>query len=210
MFWTGLVNNLSLFSSSIASAYALCTALNIPAYNPVTVVQLWDKVQDVVTHIGIFSAELFITELFYFTALDTAPHSILRTVSNIVEYSLWIELMYYSYHRYIHETGISLLSYHSKNHTSLVVFPVDAFKLTAADSASLILAMSLPNWFVQVSAFEYNAVIYVYLTGILLTNSPHFSKYTAPHYQKMNCNYCLLLPVFDYAFGTLVLQDKEK
>ena len=205
MFWYIVKQVISVFSSSLTSAYLICAAYNAPFYNPaLSKVQFFNLLRDSAKNLGIIGLEIIGSACLYYPYLDTGVHSILRTVSNIIEYSMWIELFYYGYHRFLHTSNwYSII--HAQHHKNRIVYPMDTLSIHWFDSTGMIVTLIAPLWFVQVNNFEHNFIMYVYLTGAFLTHSKILVDRHIIHHEKFKCNYGFLFPIFDYAFGTLAL-----
>lgn len=204
MFWSIVKQVISVFGSAITSAYVICAVCNAPFYNPaVSSVQFVNSLRDSAKNLGIIGLEVIGSAYLYYPYLDSGCHSLVRTVSNIVEYSMWIELFYYGYHRLLH-TSNWYVAAHMQHHKNRIVYPMDALTIHWLDSTGMIATLIAPIWFVQVNNFEYNFIMYVYLTGAFLTHSKMLVDRHTIHHERFKCNYGFLFPVFDYAFGTLV------
>ena len=193
----------SVFSLAITSSYAVCLLSKYPFYNPkLTQKQLIDNLVDSSFNLGIISLEVILLASLYYPYLDSKNHTLIRTFSNIIEYSFWIELFYYSYHRFLHTTKwYSII--HAKHHTNLIVYPLDTLDISILDSTGMIITLIAPLWFVDVNLAEHNFIMYVYLTGSFLSHSKLLSSRHVNHHKKFKCNFCFLFPIFDYAYGTL-------
>jgi len=204
MFWSIVKQVISVFGSAIVSAYVICETNKVPFCNPtVSTGDLMNSLRDSAVNLGIIGIEVIGSAWLYYPYLDSASHSFLRTVSNIVEYSMWIELFYYGYHRALHDPRwYSLI--HAQHHKNRIVYPIDTLNIHWMDSTGMIATLIAPLWFVQVNNFEHNFIMYIYLTGAFLMHSKILVDRHTIHHEKFKCNYGFLFPVFDYAFGTLV------
>jgi sterol desaturase/sphingolipid hydroxylase (fatty acid hydroxylase superfamily) len=204
MIWSIVAQVISIFGSAVLSAYAICLINSVPFYNPVlSKVQLVSSLYDSVKNLSIIGLEVIVCAYLYYPYLDNRFHSFLRTTSNIIEYSMWIELFYYSYHRLLHTSNFYSII-HAQHHKNRVVYPMDTLTIHWLDSTGMIFTLITPIWFVQVDNFEHNFIMYLYLTGAFLSHSKILSRRHVIHHEKFKCNYCFLFPVFDYAFGTMV------
>jgi len=192
-----------LFTASVSSSYIFCSICNYPFYNPkLTQKQLIDNLVDSSFNLGIIGLEVILSASLYYPYMDSENHTFIRTFSNIIEYSFWIELFYYFYHRFLHISNwYSII--HAKHHINLDVYPLDTLSISILDSTGMILTLIAPIWFVNVNLAEYNFIMYVYLTGSFLTHSNLLSSRHVNHHKKFKCNFSFLFPIFDYAYGTL-------
>jgi sterol desaturase/sphingolipid hydroxylase (fatty acid hydroxylase superfamily) len=194
---------LGIFSSSIASSYLICLVCNSPFYNPkLSNSELLSTLIESSFNLGVIGIEVITTACLYYPYMDLEKHSIIRMLSNIIEYSFWIELFYYFYHRFLHTSNWYLLI-HAKHHSNKVIYPINTLHIGILDSTGMIATLIAPLWFVNVNLFEYSFIIYVYLTGAFLTHSNLLVSRHVAHHQKFKCNFCFLFPIFDYALGTL-------
>ena len=193
----------SVFSLAITSSYAVCLISNYPFYNPkLTQKQLIDNLLDSSFNLSIIATEVILFASLYYPYLDSENHGLIRTFSNVIEYSFWIELFYYSYHRFLHISNwYSII--HAKHHTNLIVYPLDTLDISILDSTGMILTLVAPLWFVDVNLAEHNFIMYIYLTGSFLSHSKLLSSRHVNHHKKFKCNFSFLFPIFDYACGTL-------
>jgi sterol desaturase/sphingolipid hydroxylase (fatty acid hydroxylase superfamily) len=192
-----------VFSSSIISSYVVCLISNYPFYNPkLTQKQLINNLLDSSFNFSVIATEVILSASLYYPYMDSGNHTFIRTLSNIIEYSFWIELFYYSYHRFLHVSNwYSII--HAKHHINLDVYPLDTLSISILDSTGMILTLIAPLWFVDVNLAEYNFIMYVYLTGSFLSHSKLLSSQHVNHHKKFKCNFSFLFPIFDYACGTL-------
>jgi hypothetical protein len=201
--WHIAKETISVFCSSLSSAYVICALTNTPFYDSsITNGKLITMVKESVINLAVIGTEIIGAAYLYYPTLDTKSHSLIRTVSNIIEYSMWIELFYYGYHRLLHTSyWYSLI--HAKHHTSRIVYPIDALNIGPIDATGMIFTLIAPMWFVQISVPEYHTIMFLYLTGSFLTHSRLFVDRHVLHHEKYKCNYSFLFPIFDYAFDTL-------
>ena len=193
----------SLFGGSILTSYAICIFTNTPFFNPKSSSEeIVTILQDSATNLFILGAEVIVSALFYHSYLDVLKHSFFQTCTNIICYSLCIELFYYGYHRLLHTSPLYLLV-HEQHHKNRNVYPIDTINISWIDSTGMLITLTAPLLFVKVNLIEYNIIIYIYLTGAFLTHSRLFVKKHAIHHERFKCNYCFLFPVFDYVFRTL-------
>jgi sterol desaturase/sphingolipid hydroxylase (fatty acid hydroxylase superfamily) len=193
---------LQIFAASTFSAVVICILTNKPFYNPkfdsVTIVQ---KLQySVLGYAVIYTQAVTIGSIAY-PYLDKNPHNLLRSMSNLAEYSLWIELFYYIYHRTLHNSWIYRWI-HATHHENTIVYPIDTVHLGVIDSIGLMITLITPMWFVQVDLCEYSSIVYVYLTGAFLSHSDVFWEHHSIHHKEFKVNYCFLFPIFDILCGT--------
>lgn len=193
----------SLFGGSILTSYAICIFTNTPFFNPKSSSkEIFSTLHESATNLSILGVEVITSATFYYSYLDTLPHSLIQTFSNIIQYSALIEIFYYVYHRLLH-TSYFYRIIHAQHHKHREVYPIDTINLSWQDSTGMLVTLILPIWFVKINLLEHNIIMYIYLTGAFLTHSRLLVNRHMTHHEKYKCNYCFLFPVFDYAFGTL-------
>jgi sterol desaturase/sphingolipid hydroxylase (fatty acid hydroxylase superfamily) len=192
-----------VFSSSIFSAYTICLISNNPFYNPeLSKKELLNTLLESSFNFGVIGLEVIISAFLYYPYMNIDKHTTYESISNIIKYTLWIELFYYSYHRFLHVSNWYLLV-HQKHHSNINVYPLDTLNIGILDSTGMILTLIAPLLFVKVNLLEYNFIMYIYLTGAFLTHSKLLVSRHIIHHKKFKCNFCFLFPIFDYIFGTL-------
>uniref|UniRef100_A0A6C0I445 Fatty acid hydroxylase domain-containing protein n=1 Tax=viral metagenome TaxID=1070528 RepID=A0A6C0I445_9ZZZZ len=192
-----------VFSASVTSAYTVCCISNTPFYNPeLTVNKLITSVAQSSLNLGVICGEAVLGALLYYPYMDNENHTLSTSLTNIAKYSLLIELFYYVYHRYLHVSKWYLII-HQQHHVNIHVYPLDTLQISILDSTGMMLTLILPMLFVNVNLLEHNLIMYIYLTGAILTHSKLLVSRHVIHHQKCKCNFCFLFPIFDYAFGTL-------
>lgn len=193
----------SLFTLSISTSYTVCLFCNYPFCNPkLTFIQIIYTLIDSSFNLGVIALEVIGTAYLYYPYMNSENHSIIRSVSNVIEYSLWIEIFYYCYHRFLHLSNWYLFI-HAKHHSNLEVYPLDTINIGVFDSTGMIATLIAPIWFVNINLNEYYFIMYIYLTGAFLTHSPLLVSRHVAHHTKFKCNFCFLFPLFDYLLGTL-------
>jgi sterol desaturase/sphingolipid hydroxylase (fatty acid hydroxylase superfamily) len=192
-----------VFFSSIVSSYFICLISNVPFYNPnLSKLELINTLKDSSFNLGIITLEVIFSAYLYYSYIDFEKHSIITTFINIVEYSFLIELFYYFYHRILHTTNLYSLI-HAKHHSNIKVYPIDTLNISILDSTGMIITLIAPLYFIKVNLNEYNFIMYIYLTGAILTHSNLLVSKHIEHHEKFKCNFAFLFPIFDYIFGTL-------
>jgi sterol desaturase/sphingolipid hydroxylase (fatty acid hydroxylase superfamily) len=193
----------SVFSLSFISSYIICLISNNPFYNPLlSNIQLINILADSSINLGIIGLEVIFSAYLYYPYIDLKKHSIIISFINIIQYSFLIELFYYFYHRILHTSNLYSLI-HAKHHSNIKVYPIDTLNISILDSTGTIITLIAPLYFIKVNLLEYNFIIYIYLTGALLTHSQLLVSRHVAHHEKFKCNFSFLFPIFDYIFGTL-------
>lgn len=190
---------LQIFIASSFTALLICNSLNKPFFNP----KFYEisKLKESLFSYSIIYIQAVSVGTVTYPYLDSTPHSIFRSASNLAEYALWIELFYYIYHRTQHNTWVYKWI-HAKHHENIMVYPIDTVNLAALDSIGLMFSLVAPMWFVQVNFCEYSAIVYVYLTGAFLSHSDVIWNHHYIHHKEFKVNYCFLFPIFDILCGT--------
>lgn len=197
--WEASSHILQIFVASSFTAFVICKVLGQPFFNP-KFYEISNVKQSLFSYSIIYTQAVAVASVAY-PYLDQNKHSFLRSASNLAEYSIWIELFYYIYHRTQHNFWLYKWI-HAKHHENVVVYPIDTVHLGIIDSMGLILAIVTPMWFVQVDFCEYSTIVYVYLTGAFLSHSDIIWKHHDIHHKEFKVNYCFLFPIFDIVCGT--------
>ena len=190
------------FSISSVSAYIICYFNNYPFINPElpyeTKLMKW---KEYIRNVPILILQS--SSLMYIVSGNIIPygqHTWTETFYTILKYFLFIEAIYYSYHRFIHKYFYTHV--HKKHHTNVIVYPIDTFYLTELDDIASIVSIGLPVVFIKISALEQVFILYVYITSSYLSHSELFWRHHSIHHKLLNYNYCILFPIFDIIFGT--------
>jgi len=201
--WYITKQTLSLFASSITTSYLICLVTNYPFYNPkLTFVQLMYTIADSSFNLGIIGLEIIGTAYLYYPYMHLENHSIITSIFNIIQYSLWIEIFYYFYHRFLHLSSWYIYI-HEKHHSNLEIYPLDTLNISVLDSTGMIITLIAPLFLVKINFQEYYFIMYFYLTGAFLTHSRLFVSRHVAYHKKFKCNFCFLFPICDYLFQTL-------
>ena len=88
-----------VFITSITSAYLICKCSNVPFYNPnLSKKELYSSLKKCLKNLGVIGIEVIITANIYYPYIKYENHKIIKSIINIIEYSVLIELYYYIYH----------------------------------------------------------------------------------------------------------------
>lgn len=193
----------TIFSASLFTSFLICKISNKPFFEAEdsNYALVLNKIKKSILNYAIVYSEAVAIGVMLLSVLDTNSHSIIRSASNIAEYSLWIELFYYTYHRLTHTQKIYKWV-HAKHHENRTVYPIDTIHISVIDSMGLIFTLVAPMWFVQVNLCEYGTIVYIYLTGAFLSHSDVIVHHHYIHHREFKYNYCFLFPVFDILCGT--------
>jgi len=85
---------------------------------------------------------------------------------------------------------------------NIIVYPFDSFYLTDLDDLASIISIGMPIIFINVSLYEQILIFYIYITSSYLSHSELYWSHHSIHHKLLNCNYCILFPIFDIIFGT--------
>jgi sterol desaturase/sphingolipid hydroxylase (fatty acid hydroxylase superfamily) len=198
-----------LFMSTFTS-YVICHFYNYPFINPeYTVEKIYNRSKKMVTNLLIISTEsVFLTTNILYPRLDDNTHSIVCSIVNIFLYIFYVELFYYTYHRWIHKNH--LYKYiHADHHLSIDVYPFDTFYINLYDYQFLIVSLGLPLMIIKVNMMEHILTLYYYLTYSYLSHSKLLSHHHRIHHNKFIYNFCLSIPIFDILFGTYSVNEKR-
>ena len=196
---------LSIFGSSIYTAYNLCKIKKIDFINP-QLIKNKSKFGEYMITIGktifpVFSTTTLIN-VYFMDRFDTNKHNLLQTLLNCAAYSIIAEMSYYVYHRAIHHKYF-YKQIHSKHHENVVVYPLDSLYFTSIDVICYISCLHSPLLFVKMDWFEYFIAVYFYVTMGFLSHSTICYNHHVLHHKLFKCNYCLVFPFFDILFQTL-------
>jgi len=196
------VRLLQIFGASLATSFFICKVSNKPFFcGGSDYSMVLEKIKNSVLNYSAVYLQAVTVGTVLFPLLDKNPHSLIRTASNLAEYSMWIELFYYVYHRSIHTSKIYKWV-HATHHENREVYPIDTVHISVVDSIGLMFTLVVPMWFVQVDVCEYGTIIYIYLTGAFLSHSDILVNHHSIHHREFKCNYSFLFPVFDILCGT--------
>jgi len=190
------------FSVSTFTAYCICLYNDCPFVNPkmkhaIRVERIYDLVKNVP------SLLLQSVGMMYLVSNNIIPygqHTWLESYRAMSLYCLLTEANYYTYHRFIHR--YYYVQIHKMHHENVIVYPFDTFHLTQLDNIALVVSLGLPLVFIQMSMVEHFLILYMYITSAYLSHSELFWKHHSIHHRLLNCNFCILFPVFDILFGT--------
>ncbi len=191
-----------LFMSSL-TAFSICKFYNYSFINPeYTVEKIYNRSKTITQNLFIITTEtVFLTTNILYPRLDDRPHSLIHSSVNILLYVFYVELFYYTYHRWIHKNH--LYKYiHADHHLSIDVYPFDTFYINLYDYQFLIVSLALPIFIVKLNMIEHILTLYYYLTYSYLSHSKLLSHHHHIHHKKFVCNFCLSIPIFDILFGT--------
>jgi lathosterol oxidase len=190
------------FSISTITAYLICYLNNYPFINPYLSNETNSyKINKYIRNVPILIFQS--TSLMYIVSDNIIPygqHTWIETFYTILKYIIFIEAIYYSYHRFIHKYFYTYV--HKKHHTNVIVYPIDTFYLTELDDLASIVSIGLPVVFVKISALEQIFILYLYITSSYLSHSELFWHHHSIHHELFTYNYCILFPIFDIIFGT--------
>jgi len=190
------------FSISTLTAFLVCYANNYPFINPTfnneeRISRIKENIKNV--PLLIFQS----TGLMYFVSGNVIPygkHSWFESFYSICLYCILVEALYYVYHRTIHKYYYA--NVHKKHHKNVLVYPFDTFFLTDLDDLASIVSLGMPIIFINISVCEQIIILYLYITTSYLSHSELYWTHHSIHHKYLNCNYCILFPIFDIIFGT--------
>lgn len=198
-----LFNIVFIFALSTSTAYSICRILNKPFINPEYSKELINsRAKEMAQNVSILLLQSSVVlSFFYKDFLDTTEHNRLETIGTLLLYVLIAEGGYYTYHTSIHRSSYYKIV-HKKHHTNSIVYPFDTYYFTLADDIFLTSSLALPLFFLEITYFEHFISLWVYTTCSYLVHSKEYSRIHYDHRVHNNCNYCILFPIYDVAFGT--------
>ena len=139
--------------------------------------------------------------LYSYNRMDVSYHSWVKFSTNMAAYLVFVELLYYSYHRLIH-TRYFYKIIHSYHHTKINTYPIDFLNSGAIDFYMYIACLHLPTFIIPMNISEYLIGIYFFTTVGFITHTDIITISHTSHHRNMLYNYCLLFPIFDKCFNT--------
>lgn len=199
----------STFVISTMTSYFICYANCYPFINPnFSNEERITRINEYIKNVPLLILQS--TGLMYIVSDNIIPygqHSWLESLYSMGLYCLLIELNYYIYHRIIHK--YYYVDVHKKHHTNVIVYPFDTFFLTDLDDLASIVSIGMPIIFINISVFEQIIILYMYITTSYLSHSELYWSHHSIHHKLLNCNYCILFPIFDIIFGTYQGNKKD-
>jgi sterol desaturase/sphingolipid hydroxylase (fatty acid hydroxylase superfamily) len=197
------------FSFSTITAFVICYVNNYPFINPtLTNEEKINKINEYIRNVPLLLFQS--TSLMYIVSDNIIPygkHNWVESLYSICLYFLLIEAIYYIYHRIIHKYYYK--NVHKKHHINIIVYPIDTFFLTELDDLASIISIGMPIIFINVSVCEQIIILYIYITTAYLSHSELYWSHHSIHHRLLNCNYCILFPIFDILFGTYKSVNKD-
>lgn len=190
------------FSISTLTAYLICYFNKHPFFNPT----ITDKERGIQIDEYFKNVPILILQsggLLYFVSDNIVPydqHTWFQSLYTITIYIVYIEAIYYTYHRLVHKYGYSYI--HKKHHKNVIVYPFDTFYLTGIDDFASIISIGIPIVFIKISLLEQFIILYTYITSSYLSHSELFWSHHSIHHKFRIYNFCILFPIFDVLFGT--------
>ena len=193
---------ITTFSISTITSFVICYVNNYPFINPTFSNE--ERITRINEYIRNVPLLIFQSTSFMYIVSDNiipyGKHSWIESLYSICLYCLLIEAIYYIYHRIIHKYYYT--NVHKKHHTNIIVYPFDTFFLTDLDDLASIISIGMPIIFINISVYEQIIILYIYITTSYLSHSELYWSHHSIHHKLLNCNYCILFPIFDIIFGT--------
>lgn len=122
----------------------------------------------------------------------------------LISYTICFEGAFYIWHRISHIPG--LYKYlHAHHHVNFHIEPMDFIDVDYTDSLGFHICMHLPLVIIPLHSLEYLTWYFVMTTSGFLLHSDLLGDHHQLHHKYFHCNYCFLIPIFDYTFGTIRL-----
>ena len=190
------------FSISTLTAYLICYFNKHPFFNPtITDEERDNQINEYFKNVPILILQS--GSLMYIVSDNIIPynqHTWFQSLYTICIYCLYIEAIYYTYHRLVHKYGYSYI--HKKHHKNVIVYPFDTFYLTGIDDFASIISIGIPAVFIKLTLLEHFIIGYTYITSSYLSHSELFWSHHSIHHRFRKYNFCILFPIFDILFGT--------
>jgi sterol desaturase/sphingolipid hydroxylase (fatty acid hydroxylase superfamily) len=199
----------SAFSISTITTFFICYANGYPFTNPTfSNEKRMTRINEYIRNIPLLIFQS--TGLMYFVSDNIIPygqHTWVESLYSMCLYCVLIEANYYIYHRIIHK--YYYVNVHKKHHMNVIVYPFDTFFLTELDDLASIVSIGVPIIFINISVYEQLIILYIYITSSYLSHSELYWSHHSIHHKFLNCNYCILFPIFDIIFGTYRSYKKD-
>jgi sterol desaturase/sphingolipid hydroxylase (fatty acid hydroxylase superfamily) len=138
---------------------------------------------------------------FYDKIIDAHNH---HFPTPLIPYLVCFEGVFYIWHRISHISGL-YRHLHAHHHINHRVEPIDFIDVDYVDSLGFHTCMHLPLIIIPLHSLEYLTWYFVMTTSGFLLHSDLLGKHHQLHHQYFHYNYCFLIPIFDYTFGTIRL-----
>ena len=200
--WLSIKIISSIFLLSTSTTYIYCKLFDYPLYNKDDD-NISNKVQTIsINGICAFSESIGITYYFLSNKIIIVDNaSLLTNFQNLFLYSLYIEFCYYIIHR-IYHTKYFYKIIHKKHHETYDIYPIDTFYFTLFDMHSILSAFVFPVFFLKLNIQQFSFIVYFYLTINYILHSNLLVEHHVLHHKYMKCNYCIIIPYFDWLFQT--------
>lgn len=196
------------FSISTITSFFICYVNNHPFINPTfSNEEKMSRINEYIRNVPLLIFQS--TGLMYMVSDNIIPygqHTWLESLYSTCLYCTLIEAIYYVYHRIIHKYYYT--NVHKKHHTNVIIYPFDTFFLTELDDLASIISIGIPIVFINISVYEQIIILYIYITSSYLSHSELYWSHHSIHHKLLNCNYCILFPIFDIIFGTYRSKSK--
>ena len=191
------------FICATLTAIAICQYFKYPLISPkYSIAKISERLHEISRGIPVLLGQSVIfTYIAYPYIRPNYIHTEIESIWAMVMYSLLIEANYYAYHWWIHHSQYYALV-HKKHHQVVKTYPFDTFFLTYLDDLALVVSLGLPLFVIQITYIEQFFILYLYITCSYLSHSNLFWKHHSIHHMHIQCNYCILFPIFDILFHT--------
>ena len=190
------------FTMSTITSFLICYANNYSFMNPTfSNEKRMTRINEYIRNVPLLICQS--TGLMYIVSDNIIPyeqHTLFESLYSMFLYCLLIEANYYIYHRIAHK--YFYVNVHKQHHTNVIVYPFDTFYLTSLDDLASIISIGMPIIFINISVYEQIIILYIYITTSYLSHSELYWSHHSIHHTFLNCNYCILFPIFDIIFGT--------
>jgi sterol desaturase/sphingolipid hydroxylase (fatty acid hydroxylase superfamily) len=199
---------ISTFTMSTITSFLICYANGYSFINPTfSNEKRMTRINEYISNVPLLICQS--TGLMYIVSDNIIPygqHTWIETLYSMCLYCLLIEANYYVYHRIIHK--YFYVNVHKQHHTNVMVYPFDTFYLTSLDDLASIISIGMPVIFINITVYEQIIILYLYITTSYLSHSELYWSHHSIHHKFLNCNYCILFPIFDIIFGTYRSYEK--
>jgi len=119
----------------------------------------------------------------------------------MISYTFCFEGIFYIWHRISHIPGLYKIL-HAHHHVNYHIEPMDFIDVNYIDSLGFHFCMHIPLGVIPLHSLEYLTWYFIMTTSGFLLHSDLLGDHHILHHKYFHSNFCFLIPIFDYVFGT--------